>query len=142
MRKGESDQNTLLQSTSEQDADPRVDLAVERTVLALERTQLAWIRTTLTLIATGIALDKGLEALHNARLQRGDAFSESAHAIGTTLAVASTILFFLITWYFINRSGNLSRMNGKRPSWLSPTTLASFLVLLLGVIISYLLIAS
>jgi uncharacterized membrane protein YidH (DUF202 family) len=46
MEKEESNQQ--LRKEAEQDADPRVDLAVERTEYALERTQLAWIRTVLS----------------------------------------------------------------------------------------------
>jgi hypothetical protein len=49
-------------STSEQAADPRVDLAVQRTELALDRTQLAWVRTAFTLITAGFAIDKDLVA--------------------------------------------------------------------------------
>jgi putative membrane protein len=49
---------------AERDADPRIDLAVERTLLALERTQLAWVRTVMGMITAGIAIDKGFQALH------------------------------------------------------------------------------
>ena len=36
--------------------DPRVPLAVERTLLAYERTQIAWVRTALALITFGFAI--------------------------------------------------------------------------------------
>jgi len=62
-----------LRKKAEADSDPRVDLAVERTELAWERTQLAWTRTTLTFIVSGIALDKGIEAIHRNRLESGNA---------------------------------------------------------------------
>ena len=38
--------------------DPRVRLAVERTLLAYERTQIAWVRTALALISFGFAIAK------------------------------------------------------------------------------------
>ena len=51
-----------IRRRAESDVDPRVDLAIERTMLALERTQLAWIRTALGLLAAAVAMDKGIEA--------------------------------------------------------------------------------
>jgi uncharacterized membrane protein YidH (DUF202 family) len=56
----------LLRNDAEHGIDPRVDLAVERTEFAAERTQLAWIRTNLALLGSGVALDKGIEAVHKA----------------------------------------------------------------------------
>jgi uncharacterized membrane protein YidH (DUF202 family) len=50
----------LIREEAERDADPRIDLAVERTLLAIERTQLAWVRTVMGMITAGIAIDKGL----------------------------------------------------------------------------------
>jgi uncharacterized membrane protein YidH (DUF202 family) len=44
---------------AEKDVDPRIDIAIERTLFALERTHLAWVRTVLALITSGIAIDKG-----------------------------------------------------------------------------------
>lgn len=43
----------LTQHGEEQTVDPRVDIAIERTLLAVERTQLAWVRTVLSLITSG-----------------------------------------------------------------------------------------
>jgi uncharacterized membrane protein YidH (DUF202 family) len=42
--------------SAEQDADPRVDLAVLRSELAEDRTLLAWLRTALALIGAGVAI--------------------------------------------------------------------------------------
>jgi hypothetical protein len=50
-----------IRQTAEQDADPRVDLAVQRTELAEDRTLLAWIRTSMALMGTGVAFDKGVQ---------------------------------------------------------------------------------
>jgi uncharacterized membrane protein YidH (DUF202 family) len=60
-----------IKANERQDDDPRIEIAVERTQLAYERTQLAWIRTVLALITAGIAIDKGTETLHEARIADG-----------------------------------------------------------------------
>ena len=44
-------------------ADPRVQLAYERTFLAYERTRIAWVRTALALISFGFAIAKVLQYL-------------------------------------------------------------------------------
>ncbi len=44
----------------------QVQLAIQRTELALERTQLAWVRTAFAIISAGLAMEKGLQALHDA----------------------------------------------------------------------------
>jgi len=56
---------------AEQSVDPRVDLAVLRSVLAWDRTLLAWVRTVLTLMGAGVAFDKGAQILHEERLAEG-----------------------------------------------------------------------
>jgi putative membrane protein len=44
-------------------ADPRVQLAYERTFVAYERTRIAWVRTALALISFGFAIAKVLQYL-------------------------------------------------------------------------------
>ena len=131
-----------LRKEAEADTDPRVDLAVERTELALERTQLAWIRTTLTFIGSGIALDKGMEAIHRSRLESGNALVQNAHAIGITLSMGGTILLLITTLYYIKRIRQLLKIKGVRPSSFPPGVLASFLIIILGAIVSMLLLFS
>ncbi|HNW55450.1 MAG TPA: DUF202 domain-containing protein, partial [Bacteroidales bacterium] len=82
-----------IRNEAEKDVDPRVDLAVERTMLALDRTQLAWVRTVLTLITAGIAIDK----LHMARIIAGIAWQKDAHMAGLLLTSAGTALITLST---------------------------------------------
>ena len=53
-----------LRNDVEQEVEPRVDLAVERTALAYERTQLVWIRTLLSMIGGGFVIDGVMEAFH------------------------------------------------------------------------------
>jgi putative membrane protein len=52
------------------EADPRVQLAYERTFLAYERTRIAWVRTALALISFGFAIAKVLQYL---RAKEGEA---------------------------------------------------------------------
>lgn len=131
--------NEKLRMESEQDTDPRVDLAVERTELAWDRTQLAWIRTCLGFIGSGIALDKGMEAIHNSRIVSGTAIVKNAHFIGLTLSMGGTLLMIFTTWLFIRRMRILSKMKGKKPILLPSGALASFLIILLGVVVCLLL---
>ena len=100
--------NQQLRKEAEQDSDPRVDLAVERTEYALERTQLAWIRTVLSLLGGGIALDKGVEAIHKARVDTGNSLVDNAHAIGIALSIAGTLLMVITTIFYIRRSQSLA----------------------------------
>jgi uncharacterized membrane protein YidH (DUF202 family) len=132
----------LLRNEAEHDADPRVDLAVERTEYALERTQLAWIRTSLALLGSGVALDKGTEAVHKARIESGDALVRNAHMIGIYLAVAGTLLMIINTWMFIRRSRTLAQIKNSKPRWMPPGAVASLVVIFLGVVVSLLLWAA
>lgn len=122
---------------AEADADPRVDLAVERTELAMERTQLAWARTVLTFITGGIAIDKGTEALHDARLFAGDALVKSGHVTGMFLSVTSTTLMVLTTIIYARRKAELNQMRGLKTKMPSPTTLLSIVVCILGSLAIY-----
>jgi len=126
----------------DKESDPRVDLAIERTELALERTQLAWMRTVLGFIGSGIALDKGVEAMHKTRLETGNALFNSAHVIGISLSVVGTLLMLIVTFFYLHRSRALSRMKGTKPVRLTPGTLGSMLIILLGLGISFLLLVS
>lgn len=128
-----------VRKEAESETDPRVDLAVERTELALERTQLAWIRTTLALMGSGIALDKGLEAMHRARIESGNALVQNAHIVGLALSITGTVLMMFTTWYYIRRTHSLASMKGGKPLLVPPGALASFLIILLGLAVNFLL---
>jgi uncharacterized membrane protein YidH (DUF202 family) len=134
-----SDKTSELRQQAEKESDPRVDLAVERTELALDRTQLAWIRTVLGFLGSGIALDKGIDAVHKSRIESGDALIQNAHFIGLSLSVSGTIMMMITTWYFIYRSNQLAKMKGGKPYILHPGAFASCLIILLGLTISFLL---
>ena len=131
-----------IRKEAEQNSDPRVDLAVERTELAWERTQLAWIRTTLSMLAGGIGLDKGLESLRKARIDSGDALIANSHIVGIVLSIAGTVLILINTWLYIRRSYSLSRMKGRKPVKVPPGAIASILIIILGIGISLLLLVS
>ena len=67
---------THIRRDSEEEMDPRTDLAVERTELALERTQLAWIRTLLSMIGGGFVIDKGRGCLSQPCNHEGISFNK------------------------------------------------------------------
>ncbi len=130
----------LIRKQAEAETDPRVDLAVERTELALERTQLAWIRTTLTLLAGGIGLDKGLEFIHQNRLERGVALFESGKIIGIILSLTGTLLMILSTSFYAKRSNSLAKIKGRTTRKFAPALLASIIISILGIGVSFVLL--
>jgi uncharacterized membrane protein YidH (DUF202 family) len=131
-------QEQMLRKQEEQNADPRVDLAVERTEYALERTQLAWIRTVIGFLASGVGLDKGIQAAHQARIESGDAFVKNAHMIGIYLSVSGTALMIITTWKYILRARSLAKIKGAKPALIPPAALASLLIIFLGIVVSLL----
>jgi putative membrane protein len=123
----------MIIKEAENDVDPRVDLAVERTILAMERTQLAWVRTVLTLITAGIAIDK----LHMARIIAGIAWQKDAHMAGLLLTSTGTALMTFVTFLYIIRIRELTTMRGRRNSFPQPGTLISIFIIVIGVLAIY-----
>jgi putative membrane protein len=130
----------MLRKQAEEETDPRVDLAVERTELALERTQLAWIRTSLTLLAGGIGLDKGLEFIRETRIEKGIALFENAKILGIVLSIMATLLMILSTWFYARRSSTLAKIKGSTTGKFVPALLASIIISILGIGISFVLL--
>jgi putative membrane protein len=128
-----------IREESERSADPRIDLAVERTRLAMERTQLAWVRTVVGLITAGVAIDKGFEALHEARMVAGTAWVSSGHFAGRPLTIVGTVLMTIVTGLYVVRMGALDRMRGRRSRVPEPGTLLSVFICLLGALAIYFL---
>lgn len=116
--------------------------ALEATVYALERTLLAWIRTTLALLGSGIALDKGMEYIHQTRVLSGTALFENAHVIGIVLSCFSTLLLFLSTLFSYQRLARLADQLGIGRKVIFPVIATACLVILLGATISILLLVS
>lgn len=116
--------------------------ALEATVYALERTLLAWIRTTLALLGSGIALDKGMEYIHQTRVLSGTALFENAHVIGIVLSCFSTLLLFLSTLFSYQRLARLADQLGNGRKTIFPVIATASLVILLGATISILLLVS
>jgi uncharacterized membrane protein YidH (DUF202 family) len=131
--------NQLIRSEAELDADPRVDLAVERTLLAHERTQLAWVRTIMGLITAGIAIDKGFAALHQARLVSGAAWEKNGHLAGLLLTGGGTFLMMLTTVIYVLRTRELNLMRGAKSKFSSPGILISVYISLIGTLAIYFL---
>jgi inner membrane protein YidH len=85
-----------INHASENDSDPRVRLACERTLLAYERTQIAWVRTALALISFGFAISTFFSYL---RAQQGlSATVLSPRAVGLAMIVIALIGLILATW--------------------------------------------
>lgn len=126
---------------AEQSTDPRVDLAVQRTELALERTQLAWVRTTFSLYTGGIALDKGMAALHEARVLRGDNWVHSGHGAGILLAVLGTALSVLTTYLYYRRAQELAAIKGTPLAFMLPAGWLSFVAAVLGTLLTMLMVS-
>ena len=127
-----NDEQTIRKE-AENDVDPRVDLAAERTMLALERTQLAWVRTVITLITAGIAIDK----VHLARIIAGIAWQKNAHMAGLLLTSAGTALITLATVLYIKRMRELLLMRGRRNNLFQPGTLISVFIIVIGALAIY-----
>ena len=134
---GEQDQQA--RAKAEQDVDPRIDLAVERTSYAMERTQLAWIRTVMGFITAGLAIDKGTEALHEARVVAGVAWSKNGHFAGMLLTITSTVLMIITTVIYVRRMKQFNRMRGIRRDLFPPTTALSIFICFLGALAIYFL---
>jgi len=126
-----------IRKEAENDVDPRVDLAVERTMLAMERTQLAWVRTVMSLITAGIAIDKGVAALHKARLLTGIAWEKNGHLAGLLLTIGGVVLMTFTTILFILRWRKLALMRGTRRDLLQPGILISIFIILIGGLAAY-----
>jgi len=126
-----------IRKEAENDVDPRVDLAIDRTMLAMERTQLAWVRTVIALITAGIAIDKGVAALHKARLMAGVAIEKNGHFAGLLLTIGATVLMILATILYIYHRRELTLMRGKRNKLPQPGTLISVFIILIGALATY-----
>jgi len=128
-----------IRADTERDADPRIDLAVERTLLAIERTQLAWVRTVMGMITAGIALDKGLAALHQARLISGTAWEKNGHFGGLLLTSGGTLFMIFPTIMYIRRMRELNLMRGTKSKLPPPGVLISFFICMIGALAIYFL---
>lgn len=125
---------------AEQDADPRIDLAVDRTTLALIRTLLAWVRTILSLMSGGLAIDKGFAALHEARLVSGTAILRNSHFAGLVMTGSGTLLIIIVLVNYVKSRRDLNSMKSqKRKLWDSGFIL-SLVILLIGLIMLYFMI--
>lgn len=93
--------------------DLPTELALIRTELALERTQLAWVRAAFSFISTGFAVDKGVLALHEARVLTGRNWVGSSHFVGFVLISFSTAFLALATVAYVRQSAQLERLRPK-----------------------------
>jgi putative membrane protein len=142
---GETAKTELVPGTDSAGApapDPRTHMAAMRTMLAMDRTLLAWVRTALSLIAGGVAFDKGARLFHEARLREGTALVDTSHAVGLAVSATSTVLVGLATWAYLRDLRTLSKIFEDRPSRLRSAVIAAILVMIFGVLVIALLIAT
>jgi uncharacterized membrane protein YidH (DUF202 family) len=139
-RVADSDKVHKMCFSPEHAVDPRVDLAVQRTKLALDRTLLAWVGTAFTLIAAGFAIDKGGQALHEARVLKSTSWVPTAHFSGIFLAAAATMFLLIASIAYFRQSHALARLKGVQPPRFSPVMAVSFLAIFLGGTLSVLLL--
>jgi putative membrane protein len=129
-------------SVAAQALDPKTQLAAMRTMLALDRTLLAWVRTALSLIAAGVAFDKGTRLLHENRLKEGSALIHTSHAVGLGISATCTVLVGLATWVYLKDLRSIASMFQERPPRLSSALIAAILVMIFGVLVIVVLIAT
>lgn len=120
--------------------DTGLELAVVRTELALDRTQLAWVRTAFTLITAGLAIDKGGEALHQARVLAGTNWVQGSHLIGTSLTAAATLFLVITSMAYFKQARQLAQLKCAQLPWFPPALMISFFVIFLGCLLEYFLL--
>lgn len=125
---------------AEQDADPRIDLAVDRTTLALIRTLLAWVRTILSLMTGGLAIDKGFAALHEARLVSGTAILRNSHFAGLVMTGSGTLLITIVLFNYVKSRRDLNSMKSPRRKLWDTGFILSLIILLIGLMMLYFMI--
>jgi putative membrane protein len=111
-------------------ADPRVQLAFERTFLAYERTRIAWVRTALALISFGFAIAKVLQYL---REKQGEtAPLMSPRAIGLIMIAVGLLSLILADW---QERRALKALRERCPELPTPIAgIVAVLIALLGVL--------
>jgi len=129
-----------IRAAAEQDADPRIDLAVDRTILALIRTQLAWIRTIIGLMTAGLAIDKGFAALHEARMVSGEAWVKNGHFAGLVMTSSGTLLIIIVTINYLMGMKALNKMKGTKRKLYDPSLILSVLITLIGFLMLYFMV--
>jgi putative membrane protein len=114
----------------DKEADPRVQLAYERTFLAYERTRIAWVRTALALISFGFAIAKVLQYL---REKEGEtATLLSPRAIGLVM-IAIGLLSLILADRQERRA--LKALRERCPELPTPVAgIVAVLIALLGVL--------
>jgi putative membrane protein len=123
-----NDQAIHKQSATQ--ADPRVQLAYERTFLAYERTRIAWVRTALALISFGFAIAKVLQYL---REKQGEtATLLSPRIVGLVMIAIGLFSLILADW---QERRALKALRERCPELPTPIAgIVAVLIALLGVL--------
>ncbi len=123
-----------IRAEAEQDADPRVDLAVDRTILALIRTLLAWIRTLMAIMTAGLAIDKGFAALHDARMISGTAILKNSHLAGLLMTGSGTLLTAIVLVNYVKNKKDLINLKSQKRSIWDAGLVMSLVLLFIGIV--------
>jgi putative membrane protein len=123
-----------IRAEAEKDADPRVDLAVDRTKMAAVRTLLAWVRTLLSLMTAGIAIDKGFAALHQARMVSGTAILRNSHIAGLLLTGSGTVLITFVLFNYVKMKRDLDIMQSRKRNMYDAGFALCMVILLIGIL--------
>jgi putative membrane protein len=126
-----------IRAEAEMDADPRVDLAVDRTTMALIRTLLAWVRTILSLMTAGLAIDKGFAALHEARLVSGSAILSNSHIAGLAMTGSGTLLIVIVMINYVKSRRDLDNMKSQKRKLYDAGFILSLIILLIGILMLF-----
>jgi putative membrane protein len=123
-----------IPSATIQADDPRVDMAIERTIMASVRTQLAWIRTVVGLITAGIAIDQGFTALLESKILTGNGWLHTVHFSGLFLTTTGTVLMLATTYHYFRFMKVLAKMKGRESSLLEPGLILSAIIAVIGIL--------
>jgi uncharacterized membrane protein YidH (DUF202 family) len=91
------------------------------------------------MITAGIAIDKGFQALHQARLMSGVAWEKNGHFAGLLLTIGGTTLMIITCILYIPRIRELNLMQGVKKKFPAPGVLISLFMCLIGSLAIYFL---
>ncbi len=99
-------------------------------------------------MAAGVAFDKGVQFMHEARMAAGTAWLNqaawvhSAHFVGISLTAISTLLLAIVAWNHVRAVRVLAETRHRNPPQVTAASVAAVLVVILGCAVVAVLIMS
>ena len=87
-----------------------------------------------------MALDKGTEALHEARMLAGKNWVLSGHVAGLVLTFTTTVFLILATISYVRQARALEQLRTIKTGWIPGSLPLSLLVIVLGCVLFFLLL--